>query len=909
MDFIGQVTRHLVSTAGWQGLQQYTVVFPMHRAGLFMKEQLKELMQAEQLTTPVIVPRFCTLEELVDELCAPYLLPDDEIHSVCSLYHIFCEKTGSNLPLDVFYGWGRQLLTDFSNADRSDVDAMQLFSNSAAARELEETHLDEDTLIRLRELVKGTTDGMQDSYEDSIRKTLTDLWASLPAIYEAFGASQREQGIAYSGARLKYVVENFEDKILPQLQGRRFAFVGFNYLLGKERALMKRMQEAGIATFYWDHRTDFYTNRNAYKYTKENVEVFGQALPEEGFREVQRGEEGLRKVKVIATATENAQAQYVYDWLEEHAGASGRIGVVIADEAMLEPVIYALPERLSGKVNITKGYPLRNTKVFSFIVSYLSNPAHDKRDGETYADVLQRLIREVTAKMEKEYNPDEQNWQQSLIQESYYQASVVINRFCMLIEDGTLAEVTQFATLRNLLRRHLETVLLPFHGDPITQVQVIGVLETRLLDFDHLLVLNVEEGVIPKTPVDNSFIPFYLRKYYHMPTGGESAEVYAYNFFRLLHRAKDCTLLFCNATEGDNKKGMSRFLMQMLTSGEYDVERMQLTESCDVATSEVLPAIEGVTPLYQQEKKKLSPSAINAYIACPMRFYLQEVLQLSAAEEGKIVMPQNDLGTLIHGAIEKAYTIMNNGKSNDITVSPDRVQAFLDNEQDIHEALMQGFANANAAYRRRHDNADDFYKPEEHKAETLVARTNLRNVLQTDMLTSRHGLKIIAMEKWQEFPLTLTIDGQDYTVVIGGYVDRLDETNGLVRVIDYKTGNYKDEKLVARTLESLFAESSDKTYILQTLLYCKAVLHNGLSGNKPITSGLWFTGKKDCDTRLTIQNAPFNDYKQVQKEFEALLEDKVQEILTATSFPKCAEDKCKSYCPFLLLCGRKVREF
>lgn len=876
-----------------------------------MKEWLEREIERQRLDQPVVSPRFCTINELVDELCAPYLQPDDEIHSVCQLYSLFRERTGRDIGLDVFYGWGRQLLTDFSNTDASDVDADTLFANTAAARELEEMRLDDETLNRLRELMK---EQQPPAFEESVRKSLNDLWLALPDIYHSFRAKQQEQGIAYSGARLKFVVDHFDDLILPQLKDRQFAFIGFNYLLGKERALMLRLKEAGKAIFFWDHVPDFRTNKNAYKYTAANSKLLGQALPASapasGEASGSARSNRSAPIRIIATSSQNAQAQFVHQWLQERAHATGRIGIVIADETMLEPVIFSLPKEVSGRVNITKGYPLRNTKVFAFIVAYLSDPAHDKQEGETYSAVLTRLTEQIGTMMEAERSPEENTWQQALIQESYYQAQVVINRFCRLIDEGTLADIRQLATLRNLLRRHLETVLLPFHGDPITQIQVIGVLETRLLDFDHLLVLNVEEGVVPKTPADNSFIPFYLRKCYHMPTGGESAEVYAYNFFRLLHRAEDATLLFSNATEGDTKKGMSRFIMQLLTSGEFPVERLQLVEGGLVSTDELTLVDPSRLPLWRQGAQRLSPSAINAYIDCPMRFYLQHVLHLSSSEESGTVMPANDLGSLIHATLQVIYRTIGVPCEAGLQVRADRLQAFVADQRAMDNAIEEGFKLVNATYAKHHNGEEGHYLPSEHQAETLVARSHVTNVLRTDMATAQNGLVIIAMEKWFDFTLPLTIDGQAYHVTIGGLVDRLDRVGAQgLRIIDYKTGRYDEKRMETKLLDSLFVSGSDKGYFLQTLLYCMALDESRQYDTDTIMPGLFFTGKKGCNPQLSVNGSALTDYRLVREAFVPLLQDKVSEIVTATSFPKCSESNCSALCPFHLLCGRKVKEF
>ena len=198
------------------------------------------------------------------------------------------------------------------------------------------------------------------------------------------------------------MTDRFEELIAPQVEGRIFAFVGFNYLLGKERRLMELLRPQAL--FYWDHEDGFKTNCDAYKYTEKGIASFGQALP--------KADElrGRKEVNVVATATSGAQAQFVHHWLQERQNAKGRVGIVIADETMLEPVIYALPGCVSGKVNITKGFPLRNTKVFADIVAYLSDKRNDKREGETYADVLRQLNETIAAAIDEEREPDKKNW-------------------------------------------------------------------------------------------------------------------------------------------------------------------------------------------------------------------------------------------------------------------------------------------------------------------------------------------------------------------------------------------------------------------------------------------------------------------------------------------------------------------
>lgn len=890
MSFIEQVTYDL-TRRGWENLRNMTVVFPMHRAALFMKEELKRQMLLQHLDRPVLAPRFTTLSELTDELCAPYLRPDDEIRSVCLLYEIFCEHTHVEIGLDTFYGWGRQLLTDFSNADMSEADPLQLFANSADAHRLEETWLSDETRQRLLDLIEGRH--CHDEAADSMRTKLQSLWRLLGKVYREFGERQRALGVAYAGARLRYVVEHF-DEIAPSLKDRTFVFVGFNYLLAGERQLMEKLAPQSL--FYWDHRDGFRTNPDAYKYTAEGIRRFEQALPEQTLSPADEKSERVSTVNVISTATSSAQAQYVHQWLAERANQGGRVGIVIADETMLEPVIYALPSEVSGRVNITKGYPLRNTRVYADILAYLSDKNNGCREGETCADVLRRLSLSIAETFDAERKPEALDWQQALIQESYYQAQVVLNRFCALIDDGTLRGLS-LKTLRNILRRHLEMVSLPFHGDPVTDIQIIGVLETRLLDFDHLLVLNVEEGTLPKTQADNSFIPFYLRKYYHMPTGSESAEVYAHNFFRLLRHTDDATLLFCNATNGDSRKSMSRFLMQILTSDEFHVNRYTLVESSVLPTEE----LNLIREPEAEPKKYFSPSALKTYLKCPMKYYLQYVQGVSSTRESGIIMQSNELGTLVHGAVCAIYSKLLGRLP--ASVTPEMKERLLA-DKTIEEGLADGFAALNSDYRRWHPGyLGDYFRPEEHKAESIVAKAHVRNVLETDLrIAGEQGLTIVSMEQPYYFSLP-EVDN----VRVGGNIDRLDIVGGRLRILDFKTG--QPESFPA-SLEDLFADDKHGN-MLQTLVYCLACLDEENKGKinptgLPVMPALFHTAKKNFDATLRLAKYPLLDFTpELQSEFRTLLANKIREILTATEFPKIENSYyCEKFCPFAVLCGR-----
>ena len=483
----------------------------------------------------------------------------------------------------------------------------------------------------------------------------------------------------------------------------------------------------------------------------------------------------------------------------------------------------------------------------------------------------------------------------------------------LLLTDGIGIPFT-LKMLRLLMRRTMEAVTMPFHGEPVTDIQVMGVLETRLLDFDRLLLLNVEEGVIPQQQTDNSFIPYYLRKAYHMQTPDERATVYAYNFFRLISRTADATLLYASADTIDSGKGPSRFIMQILYSPEFEVTRKTLHEpnALAVASGEIeqaqtsllstLRIKNGLVLRPDGRRYRLSPSAMNTYISCPRSFYLQYILGIKPQEEEDILFAPNTLGSFVHNAMEFIYrTYFQCDNTHPVRVTPEAIEAVRTDPDKIQAAL-------DAAYQ-----VMEIYKPEEHVTENVVIKGYIQNILERDREDAKVGLQIYQLEQDRTSPVHIDGVGE---VLIGGKIDRLDiygeQGNESLRVVDYKSGSYNDTthaKRMSSTWEELM-ENEEKAYLRQTLVYSHAVRQNDHTG-LPIEPNLFFCRSKltDIVTTVDIENDTVHDYKTVQQPFYGALQTKIAEILTTTSFPQCEEDKCPSFCPFFTLCGRKPKDF
>ena len=904
--FLQQVARQIIERIDWKQLRNTILVLPSHRAGLVLKNELLRL-QKEQHAQAVWAPTVLTLTQLQDDLSP--LFPEDELFTIVRLYKLYRGlEIEDPMPLDMFYGWGRQMLADFTNIDAS-MPAEQVpnfFENTIAAHELEQWKLDPETEERLRSLINGERPEISHD-SDSIRAQYERLWQQLYALYQALHEQMIAKQKGYSGLRQRSVIEHCdEDYVQSKIAGKTYVFVGFNYLLPVERELMLRLRDNNQALFYWDYVPNFETNEKAFSFTQLNAGILGNS----GER-IARNDEP-KEVTIVECVSREAQAQYVHRWLQENYTAKGqKTGVVICDENMLESVIYTLPTiTLPGEdqpepINITKGFPLRNTEIYACVLHWLNDPQRGKADSLVSPAFIEQFAEEtidrhddITSSQQDDVDDAPLTWKELLILESEYQVRKIINQLRSLVTNGLGDVPFTLKLLRLLMRRMMESVTMPFHGEPITDIQIMGVLETRMLDFDRLLLLNVEEGVVPQKQHDISFIPFYLRKAYHMQTSDERATVYAYNFFRLLSRAQHATLLYASAETAEGGKGPSRFIMQILASPAFNVQKAALQEP-----GILVPTPQEIT--YQPRSARLtrlSPSALNTFINCPRSYYYQYILGLQPQEEEEVVFSPATMGSFVHHALEFIYThYMHCDNTHPVRINPDEIEAIRTDEAKMQAAL-------DAAYKAMSD-----YDPANHVSENVVIKGYVSNVLERDREDAKVGLQVWLLEQKRMF--SMPIDGVG-DVQLGGIIDRLDiygaEGNERLRVVDYKSGSYGDKThadKMSATWEDIM-ENEDKGYVRQTLIYSHAVLQHDHAG-LPVEPNLYFCRRKvtDIETTIDIEGERVSDYAAIQEPFYEALRAKVTQIAHATEFPQCEPDKCPSFCPFFELCGRKAKEY
>ena len=903
-------------------LSRVVVLFPNRRAALFLNDYLVEDAPGD---APIWAPRYVTISELFRELSDVTL--NDPVDSVCRLYTHYVEMLRSagdvaadELTLDTFYGWADRILADFDDVDKNMADASQLFRNLEELKELEDT----DFLTEAqKELIGSFFSNFDPDRKSELRERFRRLWNALLPLYRTLNAELLAEGKAYEGAIYRRVIDALtkESRELPA-DVDCYVVVGFNVLDKAEQRLFELMQKAGKARFYWDYDSyyaDRYKSRGfeAGLFIEENLRQFPNALPAECFDNFRH----VEQIEMVSATSEAAQAQSVSGWLDRHLPADEtahrRTAVVLCNENLLQPVLRVFPERVH-QVNVTKGFPLAHAEVNTLVEKTF---AESERSGESLpaVEVLARLSERVEARAKEVCGRegfDTSRFEDVLQSEAFYLMATLLNRLRIIAADGRLE--VGISALRRVVRQIVRQTTVPFHGEPAVGLQVLGVLETRCLDFDDVLMLSVNEGTLPQIPNDNSFIPYMLRKAFGLTTPERRTAVYAYYFYRLIQRARRLRMTFNSSAEGLSSGEMSRFMTQLRVDTDLPIRDLALQVDLDAQlhTPEAMEKPRDlVDRLYRRDKEgrvisdhpSLSPSAINTYLRCQLRFYYEYVCNFRTPQptpdDG--IQP-NLLGTIFHAAAEGIYqrVIQEHGG----TPPPGYLKALASRPQTGESGpllpyIQKAFAD---------EGFDAAHLP---VLEASVVEMYLRILLEDD--AQLEDLQLCELEQRHEMHLPLPGGLGATHVTIGGIIDRVDRvTRGgrrLLRIVDYKTGGNPE---TAVDVAQLFEERGGKHrhYMLQTFTYAEILHREGVEQGLSIAPALYFVhharGKAEFTPYLSLGKAKAKtevlDFATHHAEFSERLTQLVTEILDPERrFAPLTDDEstCRS-CPFYALCYR-----
>ena len=940
-------------------LAHTAVVFPNKRAGLFFNEYL-----AQESESPIWSPAYVSISELFRSL-SPWEV-GDPVKLVCELYKIFRRETQSTETLDDFYFWGEMLISDFDDADKNKVDTDKLFSNLQDLRNI----MDDYTFIddEQEEAIRQFFQNFSIERRTALKERFISLWDVLGNIYKGFRESLASQNIAYEGMMYRHVIEHLDVDKLPY---EKYVFVGFNVLNKVEHTLFTQLKDAGKAVFYWDY-DEFYMKENrqavtheAGEFIRRNLRDFPSPLSGELFKNLSKPKE----VHYIASSTENAQARYLPQWIRNNLTTPEKeTAVVLCNEALLQPVLHSLPAEVKH-VNITMGFPLSQTPVYSFLIALLELHTHGfnfKSGRYTFQSVVTLLkhpyTRQLTGQAELlekeltrnnrfyplpgELGKDEfltrlftplsgnlnlcirlsETLQQvagiyqtntsgtedtdafnQLYRESLFKAYTTINRFRTLIEEDELT--VQSETFRRLLVKVLSATNIPFHGEPAIGMQVMGVLETRNLDFRHLVLLSVNEGQLPKSGGDSSFIPYNLRKAFGMTTIEHKIAVYAYYFYRLLQRAERITLMYNTSSDGLNRGEWSRFMLQFLIEWPHPITRQFLeagqspqgTSPITVEkTSDVMRRMQSLFDVRANPKAKFSPSALNYYLDCPLKFYYRYVAGLSAPDEVSAEIDSATFGSIFHYAAEHIYKdLTTHGK----VINKEALETLLRNEVKLQDYV-------DTAFKKLFFNVPQNEKPEYNGVQLInsaVIARYLKQLLQNDLRYA--PFTFIASEMEVDEPIDIQTPKGVIKSRIGGIIDRMDSKDGTLRIVDYKTGGDAD---TPPHVESLFIPDKKRSnYVFQTFLYAAIMCRK--QPTMKIAPALLYIHRAATETYSPViqmgeprkPKEAVEDFSKYEKEYRERLQGLLEEIFNPEKSFAQTEiiEKC-TYCDFKALCKR-----
>lgn len=968
--FLERIAKSLYSEYG-DRLNSHCLVFPSRRAGLFFLKYL-----AAEIKKPIWTPSIITINDLFRSLSK--LHPAENEILLFELYKVYrsIKKTGENF--DDFYFWGDMLLNDFDDVDKYLADVPKLFRNVSDLKKIDEQFgglTPEQT-----EIVKRFWINFNPEKPSGEKTKFISIWEILNDLYDGFRKKLRDKSLAYEGMIYRDVIENHDWNNPSHIKWKMFHFIGFNALNECEKEIMSALQKMGKARFYWDYDNSYLDKsrlNSAGFFLKENIRIFGNNMPDDWNYDTMLSKSGIDvSRRIIDTSSDISQVKLVPDLIGKLPGLTSEnahhTAVILADEKLLLPLLTSLPGNVKD-INITMGFPLRQTSVYS-LVKHLLEMQKNARIKDNIAmfahgDVMRILkdglinsfLNEQDKLITKEISEKNSVWidpagfmkseklsaifmkpstpammsvylksvltmtvtdgdeagsgsggsilPASIRNEFIYRSILSINRLDSISGDPDVS--LNINTWTSILDRLLMMQSVPFSGEPLSGIQIMGILETRTLDFKNLIILSVNEGILPAVTTPSSFIPFSLREAFGLPSINHQESIYAYHFYRLLHRAENVTFIYNSNPDGKGGGEMSRFLQQMKYEQFMKPEFMNLSFEIKNPHS-VSTAIErrpehtlrlfsrfsnSIPDPDKTNQKRLSPSAINTWLTCRMMFYYRYVNDLKEPDNKFKEIDPAKLGTLLHELMKNIWTPFTG-----IQVDASTIDSIISDKSGLSKQILN---TINEKFERE----GELNIAVNEKIVRNVLLTYIKRVLEIDRKAA--PFKVIGLERQVVFSMTIENDGLQTEMKVGGVADRIDIKDGLTRIVDYKTGKTADS---IKSVSSLFENDRKKEADawLQTLLYCEGYLieNQGSKLAPSVYKIKKITGEKLTD-KLIIklpgkkEETVVDDYITVREEFLNGLHNVVKNIFSNDEpFVMISGTWECRYCPYRVLCMR-----
>jgi hypothetical protein len=842
--FLKTLAGYVLNTYGEKKLEELSFVFPNRRSGIFFKHYLLEAGRGS-----FWMPEVLTINEFISGFSK--IETADPIDISFELYTIYSRLATNPQTYDEFYYWGDMLISDFDDMDKYLVPAEKLFQNVVDLKEIEQLFggFDEGQLEIIREFWAH----FSHSGLSSEKLSFLEMWKLLHPLYDELNKNLRGRGIGYEGMLYREVAESIDT---PEFQGvfkEKVIIAGFNALNNAEKKLFRYLKNSGKGLFFWDYDEEYVNNTipEAGRFLRKNLEDFPPVDFGESFNHLNNE----KKIGIYDLPSDLLQGKYLGKLLNSELPTDyedfDNTAVILGDETLLEPVLSSLPENIPY-VNITMGYPLAHTPVYSFTDQLLKlqktiSKQTDKKEERFYhRDVLDILnhqylryiidedvkvlttkihtmnmiyvvpelfshnpllkkifrkvhsavempvylrdiLEEVIALFFKETTTDEKY---TLEKEYTFHIITRINKLEAVFQNSPANIGAD--TFSRLFRKIISNSRIPFQGEPLRGLQIMGILESRLLDFKNIIFLSMNEGVMPRAHSAFSFIPANLRYAFGMPGREDHDAIYAYYFYRLIQRAENISILYNSKTDGINSGEKSRYLYQIQYLSKF--KPVIKTVSFHISGTEPQPIIiektkESLSKLREYTgngTKSFSPTAINTWIDCRLKFYLTYIAGLREEDEVSEEIDAPVLGNLLHETMQLIYRDFKGKVVDQKTIAGLADESFIDN--CLKEAFRSKYFKTKAS---------EPYPTLEGKNIIVyeVIKSLVKQIIHKD--TERVPFTILELEK----KFTGSIHIKELDVNMYGIIDRIDLQEGEVYIIDYKTGNVE---MTFGSVEELF---------------------------------------------------------------------------------------------------------
>jgi ATP-dependent helicase/nuclease subunit B len=881
MNFTDRIADYIVEQQ--LDLKHLTIVLPSERAKKYIAASLFRKFQR-----PILAPEMITIDRWVRDLSDKTVI--DKTRALVRLFSVQLENltNDKDASFDEFLSWGMTLLSDFDELDRYLLSSEQVFKNLADIKEIENWSFDSEQL----------SEG---------QKRFMEFWDRLPDYYRRLNEQLNKEKVCYMGKAYRFVAENI-DVVFRKDKEHHFIFAGFNALSKAEISLMKQLQQMGRGHILINADKYYLENdsHEAGRFMRQLMkELFVSKLPyvED---EISTGAKHLRVIECAQHTGQVKAASTILDQMTKEE--IDETMVLLADESLIAPLLRNLPKKI-GKANITLGLPLRNTSLRTWVdllfgmqenKSRFSTEAiyiHDlqklwnhpfltallsKEEKSKIAEVEFRLIKnnsifqnlksieigpvpdQLLALLSVNWKDDWKLAMQQIrkINDTLYQhlaktdafEKAIIQGFDHALQDfeniiGEGIPAMSLKSFKHLFQQHWNTKSIAYHGNPLDGLQIMGLLETRLLDFKKIIVLGLNEGKMPPTNPIQTMIPMDLRSYFQLPTPRDKQGLFAHHFYRLLHACEDMWVTYTSAQESIGSNEASRYLIQLelelsRMNSNFKMERQFYSIPNETSETESVQEVqktpEVILRLDELFEAPISASALNKYMKCPLDFYYRHVLEFGEEDTIEEEVESSTLGTFIHNVLEKLYMPFarhNKDKSLKASPPPNITSVDIDKMLKEYEYMIEKEFYA-------HFNKDkSAYATGKNLLSFKMAVELMERILKQEkkfLSQQTEPVFIEYLEAELHADMEIELGGYKKTIHFKGFVDRIDSIGGKIRIIDYKSGKVKTDDVQMKDLKSedeLIKHFGKTKHALQLSLYNYLYLKN--FGVLPYQAGIY----------------------------------------------------------------------